>query len=51
MASREWHIAREIDALIGKLARDEATDYDKVKLHELQRERVDRMMPRCLQRT
>lgn len=46
--SREWQIDCEVKDLIGKLVRKTITEEEKAKLHDLQRERVRRMMPRSL---
>jgi hypothetical protein len=41
--SREFDIDMELRRLFAKMVRDEITDEERAKLHDLQRERVQRL--------
>lgn len=44
--SREWEIAERLRVLIRKASNGTMTDAERGKLYDLQRERVERMMPK-----
>lgn len=44
--SREWQIDCRLNELIGRLVREVISDRERAEMHALQRERVERMMPK-----
>ena len=45
MMSREWQIDCEVKELIGRFVQETITEAERAKLRDLQRERVERMLP------
>lgn len=51
LASREWEIDCRLKELIGKLVSRTISRDEETELHMLQRERVNRMMPKSLRQS